>query len=701
MLAGDACAEPRAAAFALLEQTSAVAATSADVGTGTSVKQNFDGIVAFPALPRSSLVCEPQAALVRTWLVDPRYRVAGVDVLRAAAALGPADVQPPPLMLATENPQAAWAAVVACADDQFTRENAASSLASSGEGANASEDRGAEVGAEAESGSPLLPPCTENALREACRVKGIALRCGYFALIERWAERTPLVTEDRLVPLVRRVLAAERVAEVHAAAELAASAAFATPHCATMAVGTDKGPNSDVDDNLALASAPDPAAVVRAAAVTAAREVLPYFRHVTSVGAGVDGDALSAAKTADTCDLDPSSQMAPLATAAGPRPRRRRYLNDPPTSRSIDRSPGALTSGRAGQLLWLAEMEKLRGLATLATLCAGPGHGNNSDNTDDKTVDGIRALGCVGAFDTDVCSAVSQGYLNGDDGGVGAEPSTQVLEKRAVAGTAIDARTGAVATLAAEVARDAVAATESAARCSGDQVLSIDNTGITPSASAAARFSTAVRYLARAGTRAREARAWHLAVCACKHIWNATASLWISPLAFAPRALAIARFEDQPQLDPAPFVEASYVLLDVLARAPHASAASNWLRPPSVIRSTASGNDKDHVRAEATEATLVGEVSTRDVELTYAHNGSDTFPSEALADVGLDPEWVCQFVAYTLRCLAYARRWDVLPPLARRLVASKAAKVCAIADDGGLAPVWTYNFFVTPASSHG
>ena len=696
MLAGDACAEPRAAAFALLEQTSAVAATSADVGTGTSVKQNFDGIVAFPALPRSSIVCEPQAALVRTWLVDPRYRVAGVDVLRAAAALGPADVQPPPLMLATENPQAAWAAVVACADDQFTRENAASSLASSGEGANAS-----EVGAGAESGSPLLPPCTENALREACRVKGIALRCGYFALIERWAERTPLVTEDRLVPLVRRVLAAERVAEVHAAAELAASAAFATPHCATMAVGTDKGPNSDVDDNLALASAPDPAAVVRAAAVTAAREVLPYFRHVTSVGAGVDGDALSAAKTADTCDLDPSSQMAPLATAAGPRPRRRRYLNDPPTNRSIDRSPGALTSGRAGQLLWLAEMEKLRGLATLATLCAGPGHGNNSDNTDDKTVDGIRALGCVGAFDTDVCSAVSQGYLNGDDGGVGAEPSTQVLEKRAVAGTAIDARTGAVATLAAEVARDAVAATESAARCSGDEVLSIDNTGITPSASAAARFSTAVRYLARAGTRAREARAWHLAVCACKHIWNATASLWISPLAFAPRALAIARFEDQPQLDPAPFVEASYVLLDVLARAPHASAASNWLRPPSVIRSTASGNDKDHVRAEATEATLVGEVSTRDVELTYAHNGSDTFPSEALADVGLDPEWVCQFVAYTLRCLAYARRWDVLPPLARRLVASKAAKVCAIADDGGLAPVWTYNFFVTPASSHG
>ena len=696
MLAGDACAEPRAAAFALLEQTSAVAATSADVGTGTSVKQNFDGIVAFPALPRSSIVCEPQAALVRTWLVDPRYRVAGVDVLRAAAALGPADVQPPPLMLATENPQAAWAAVVACADDQFTRENAASSLASSGEGANAS-----EVGAGAESGSPLLPPCTENALREACRVKGIALRCGYFALIERWAERTPLVTEDRLVPLVRRVLAAERVAEVHAAAELAASAAFATPHCATMAVGTDKGPNSDVDDNLALASAPDPAAVVRAAAVTAAREVLPYFRHVTSVGAGVDGDALSAAKTADTCDLDPSSQMAPLATAAGPRPRRRRYLNDPPTSRSIDRSPGASTSGRAGQLLWLAEMEKLRGLATLATLCAGPGHGNNSDNTDDKTVDGIRALGCVGAFDTDVCSAVSQGYLNGDDGGVGAEPSTQVLEKRAVAGTAIDARTGAVATLAAEVARDAVAATESAARCSGDQVLSIDNTGITPSASAAARFSTAVRYLARAGTRAREARAWHLAVCACKHIWNATASLWISPLAFTPRALAIARFEDQPQLDPAPFVEASYVLLDVLARAPHASAASNWLRPPSVIRSTASGNDKDHVRAEATEATLVGEVSTRDVELTYAHNGSDTFPSEALADVGLDPEWVCQFVAYTLRCLAYARRWDVLPPLARRLVASKAAKVCAIADDGGLAPVWTYNFFVTPASSHG
>ena len=701
MLAGDACAEPRAAAFALLEQTSAVAATSADVGTGTSVKQNFDGIVAFPALPRSSIVCESQAALVRTWLVDPRYRVAGVDVLRAAAALGPADVQPPPLMLATENPQAAWAAVVACADDQFTRENAASSLASSGEGANASEDRGAEVGAEAESGSPLLPPCTENALREACRVKGIALRCGYFALIERWAERTPLVTEDRLVPLVRRVLAAERVAEVHAAAELAASAAFATPHCATMAVGTDKGPNSDVDDNLALASAPDPAAVVRAAAVTAAREVLPYFRHVTSVGAGVDGDALSAAKTADTCDLDPSSQMAPLATAAGPRPRRRRYLNDPPTNRSIDRSPGASTSGRAGQLLWLAEMEKLRGLATLATLCAGPGHGNNSDNTDDKTVDGIRALGCVGAFDTDVCSAVSQGYLNGDDGGVGAEPSTQVLEKRAVAGTAIDARTGAVATLAAEVARDAVAATESAARCSGDQVLSIDNTGITPSASAAARFSTAVRYLARAGTRAREARAWHLAVCACKHIWNATASLWISPLAFAPRALAIARFEYQPQLDPAPFVEASYVLLDVLARAPHASAASNWLRPPSVIRSTASGNDKDHVRAEATEATLVGEVSTRDVELTYAHNGSDTFPSEALADVGLDPEWVCQFVAYTLRCLAYARRWDVLPPLARRLVASKAAKVCAIADDGGLAPVWTYNFFVTPASSHG
>ena len=696
MLAGDACAEPRAAAFALLEQTSAVAATSADVGTGTSVKQNFDGIVAFPALPRSSIVCEPQAALVRTWLVDPRYRVAGVDVLRAAAALGPADVQPPPLMLTTENPQAAWAAVVACADDQFTRENAASSLASSGEGANAS-----EVGAGAESGSPLLPPCTENALREACRVKGIALRCGYFALIERWAERTPLVTEDRLVPLVRRVLAAERVAEVHAAAELAASAAFATPHCATMAVGTDKGPNSDVDDNLALASAPDPAAVVRAAAVTAAREVLPYFRRVTSVGAGVDGDALSAAKTADTCDLDPSSQMAPLATAAGPRPRRRRYLNDPPTNRSIDRSPGALTSGRAGQLLWLAEMEKLRGLATLATLCAGPGHGNNSDNTDDKTVDGIRALGCVGAFDTDVCSAVSQGYLNGDDGGVGAEPSTQVLEKRAVAGTAIDARTGAVATLAAEVARDAVAATESAARCSGDQVLSIDNTGITPSASAAARFSTAVRYLARAGTRAREARAWHLAVCACKHIWNATASLWISPLAFAPRALAIARFEDQPQLDPAPFVEASYVLLDVLARAPHASAASNWLRPPSVIRSTASGNDKDHVRAEATEATLVGEVSTRDVELTYAHNGSDTFPSEALADVGLDPEWVCQFVAYTLRCLAYARRWDVLPPLARRLVASKAAKVCAIADDGGLAPVWTYNFFVTPASSHG
>ena len=696
MLAGDACAEPRAAAFALLEQTSAVAATSADVGTGTSVKQNFDGIVAFPALPRSSIVCEPQAALVRTWLVDPRYRVAGVDVLRAAAALGPADVQPPPLMLATENPQAAWAAVVACADDQFTRENAASSLASSGEGANAS-----EVGAGAESGSPLLPPCTENALREACRVKGIALRCGYFALIERWAERTPLVTEDRLVPLVRRVLAAERVAEVHAAAELAASAAFATPHCATMAVGTDKGPNSDVDDNLALASAPDPAAVVRAAAVTAAREVLPYFRRVTSVGAGVDGDALSAAKTADTCDLDPSSQMAPLATAAGPRPRRRRYLNDPPTNRSIDRSPGALTSGRAGQLLWLAEMEKLRGLATLATLCAGPGHGNNSDNTDDKTIDGIRALGCVGAFDTDVCSAVSQGYLNGDDGGVGAEPSTQVLEKRAVAGTAIDARTGAVATLAAEVARDAVAATESAARCSGDQVLSIDNTGITPSASAAARFSTAVRYLARAGTRAREARAWHLAVCACKHIWNATASLWISPLAFAPRALAIARFEDQPQLDPAPFVEASYVLLDVLARAPHASAAINWLRPPSVIRSTASGNDKDHVRAEATEATLVGEVSTRDVELTYAHNGSDTFPSEALADVGLDPEWVCQFVAYTLRCLAYARRWDVLPPLARRLVASKAAKVCAIADDGGLAPVWTYNFFVTPASSHG
>ena len=696
MLAGDACAEPRAAAFALLEQTSAVAATSADVGTGTSVKQSFDGIVAFPALPRSSIVCEPQAALVRTWLVDPRYRVAGVDVLRAAAALGPADVQPPPLMLATENPQAAWAAVVACADDQFTRENAASSLASSGEGANAS-----EVGAGAESGSPLLPPCTENALREACRVKGIALRCGYFALIERWAERTPLVTEDRLVPLVRRVLAAERVAEVHAAAELAASAAFATPHCATMAVGTDKGPNSDVDDNLALASAPDPAAVVRAAAVTAAREVLPYFRRVTSVGAGVDGDALSAAKTADTCDLDPSSQMAPLATAAGPRPRRRRYLNDPPTNRSIDRSPGALTSGRAGQLLWLAEMEKLRGLATLATLCAGPGHGNNSDNTDDKTIDGIRALGCVGAFDTDVCSAVSQGYLNGDDGGVGAEPSTQVLEKRAVAGTAIDARTGAVATLAAEVARDAVAATESAARCSGDQVLSIDNTGITPSASAAARFSTAVRYLARAGTRAREARAWHLAVCACKHIWNATASLWISPLAFAPRALAIARFEDQPQLDPAPFVEASYVLLDVLARAPHASAASNWLRPPSVIRSTASGNDKDHVRAEATEATLVGEVSTRDVELTYAHNGSDTFPSEALADVGLDPEWVCQFVAYTLRCLAYARRWDVLPPLARRLVASKAAKVCAIADDGGLAPVWTYNFFVTPASSHG
>ena len=696
MLAGDACAEPRAAAFALLEQTSAVAATSADVGTGTSVKQNFDGIVAFPALPRSSIVCEPQAALVRTWLVDPRYRVAGVDVLRAAAALGPADVQPPPLMLATENPQAAWAAVVACADDQFTRENAASSLASSGEGANAS-----EVGAGAESGSPLLPPCTENALREACRVKGIALRCGYFALIERWAERTPLVTEDRLVPLVRRVLAAEHVAEVHAAAELAASAAFATPHCATMAVGTDKGPNSDVDDNLALASAPDPAAVVRAAAVTAAREVLPYFRRVTSVGAGVDGDALSAAKTADTCDLDPSSQMAPLATAAGPRPRRRRYLNDPPTSRSIDRSPGASTSGRAGQLLWLAEMEKLRGLATLATLCAGPGHGNNSDNTDDKTIDGIRALGCVGAFDTDVCSAVSQGYLNGDDGGVGAEPSTQVLEKRAVAGTAIDARTGAVATLAAEVARDAVAATESAARCSGDQVLSIDNTGITPSASAAARFSTAVRYLARAGTRAREARAWHLAVCACKHIWNATASLWISPLAFAPRALAIARFEDQPQLDPAPFVEASYVLLDVLARAPHASAASNWLRPPSVIRSTASGNDKDHVRAEATEATLVGEVSTRDVELTYAHNGSDTFPSEALADVGLDPEWVCQFVAYTLRCLAYARRWDVLPPLARRLVASKAAKVCAIADDGGLAPVWTYNFFVTPASSHG
>ena len=696
MLAGDACAEPRAAAFALLEQTSAVAATSADVGTGTSVKQNFDGIVAFPALPRSSIVCEPQAALVRTWLVDPRYRVAGVDVLRAAAALGPADVQPPPLMLATENPQAAWAAVVACADDQFTRENAASSLASSGEGANAS-----EVGAGAESGSPLLPPCTENALREACRVKGIALRCGYFALIERWAERTPLVTEDRLVPLVRRVLAAERVAEVHAAAELAASAAFATPHCATMAVGTDKGPNSDVDDNLALASAPDPAAVVRAAAVTAAREVLPYFRRVTSVGAGVDGDALSAAKTADTCDLDPSSQMAPLATAAGPRPRRRRYLNDPPTNRSIDRSPGALTSGRAGQLLWLAEMEKLRGLATLATLCAGPGHGNNSDNTDDKTIDGIRALGCVGAFDTDVCSAVSQGYLNGDDGGVGAEPSTQVLEKRAVAGTAIDARTGAVATLAAEVARDAVAATESAARCSGDQVLSIDNTGITPSASAAARFSTAVRYLARAGTRAREARAWHLAVCACKHIWNATASLWISPLAFAPRALAIARFEDQPQLDPAPFVEASYVLLDVLARAPHASAASNWLRPPSVIRSTASGNDKDHVRAEATEATLVGEVSTRDVELTYAHNGSDTFPSEALVDVGLDPEWVCQFVAYTLRCLAYARRWDVLPPLARRLVASKAAKVCAIADDGGLAPVWTYNFFVTPASSHG
>ena len=696
MLAGDACAEPRAAAFALLEQTSAVAATSADVGTGTSVKQNFDGIVAFPALPRSSIVCEPQAALVRTWLVDPRYRVAGVDVLRAAAALGPADVQPPPLMLTTENPQAAWAAVVACADDQFTRENAASSLASSGEGANAS-----EVGAGAESGSPLLPPCTENALREACRVKGIALRCGYFALIERWAERTPLVTEDRLVPLVRRVLAAERVAEVHAAAELAASAAFATPHCATMAVGTDKGPNSDVDDNLALASAPDPAAVVRAAAVTAAREVLPYFRRVTSVGAGVDGDALSAAKTADTCDLDPSSQMAPLATAAGPRPRRRRYLNDPPTNRSIDRSPGALTSGRAGQLLWLAEMEKLRGLATLATLCAGPGHGNNSDNTDDKTIDGIRALGCVGAFDTDVCSAVSQGYLNGDDGGVGAEPSTQVLEKRAVAGTAIDARTGAVATLAAEVARDAVAATESAARCSGDQVLSIDNTGITPSASAAARFSTAVRYLARAGTRAREARAWHLAVCACKHIWNATASLWISPLAFAPRALAIARFEDQPQLDPAPFVEASYVLLDVLARAPHASAASNWLRPPSVIRSTASGNDKDHVRAEATEATLVGEVSTRDVELTYAHNGSDTFPSEALADVGLDPEWVCQFVAYTLRCLAYARRWDVLPPLARRLVASKAAKVCAIADDGGLAPVWTYNFFVTPASSHG
>ena len=72
------------------------------------------------------------------------------------------------------------------------------------------------------------------------------------------------------MPLVRRVLAAERVAEVHAAAELAASAAFATPHCATMAVGTDKGPNSDVDDNLALASAPDPAAVVRAAAVTAA-----------------------------------------------------------------------------------------------------------------------------------------------------------------------------------------------------------------------------------------------------------------------------------------------------------------------------------------------------------------------------------------------------------------------------------------------
>lgn len=226
-----------------------------------------------------------------------------------------------------------------------------------------------------------------------------------------------------------------------------------------------------------------------------------------------------------------------------------------------------------------------------------------------------------------------------------------------------------------------------------------DNTGVTSSASAAARFSTAVCYLARAATRAREARAWHLAVCACTHIWNATASLWISPLAFAPRALAVARFEDQPQLDPAPFVNASYVLLDVLASAPHASGASNWLQPPLVLRSMASGDDKDHVRAEAT---LVGEVPTRGVELTHAHNSSDAFPSDALADVGLDPEWVCQFVAYTLRCLAYARRWDVLSPLARRLVASKAAKVCAVADDGGLTPVWTYMFLVNaPASSQG
>ena len=698
MLAGDACAEPRAAAFALLRQTSAGAISSADVGTGTSVEQNIDGTVVSAALPRSSIVCEPQAALVRTWLADPRFRIAGVDVLRAAAGLDPADMQPPPLMLAAENPQAAWAAVVACADYQFTREDTASSLASSGADANASEDRGVEAGAQAESGSPLLPPCTENALREGCRVKEIALRCGYFAVIEQWAETTPLVTEDLLVPLVRRVLAAEHVAEVHAAAELAASAAFATPHCATMAVSTDKGASNDLDDNFGLASTLDPAAVAGAAALTAARKVVPYFRHVTSVGIGVDGDALSAAKTADTCDLDPSSQMTPLAAAAGTHPCEHLYLNDSPINRSIDR-PGASPYGRAGQLLWLAEMEKLRGLATLATLSAGPGHGNGSDNIDDMAVDGVRALGCVGAFDTDVCNAVAQGYLNGDDGGIFAEPSTQVLEKRAVAGTAIDARAGAVATLAAEVARDAVAATEGAAHNTEDEAMIFDNTGVTSSASAAARFSTAVCYLARAATRAREARAWHLAVCACTHIWNATASLWISPLAFAPRALAVARFEDQPQLDPALFVNASYVLLDVLARAPHASAASNWLRPPLVLRSMASGDDKDHVRAEAT---LVGEVPTRGVELTHAHNGSDAFPSDALADVGLDPEWVCQFVAYTLRCLAYARRWDVLSPLARRLVASKAAKVCAVADDGGLTPVWTYMFLVNaPTSSQG
>ena len=59
--------------------------------------------------------------------------------------------------------------------------------------------------------------------------------------------------------------------------------------------------------------------------------------------------------------------------------------------------------------------------------------------------------------------------------------------------------------------------------------------------------------------------------------------------------------------------------------------------------------------------------------------------AETLAELGLDAEWACRFVAFALRCLACARRWDPLVALARRLARNDAALAASGSGGGGSA----------------